>query len=108
MGVSAMGRNLNGMSDRLVFRDDGAVFEFGRVTSKVEPSGRDDYRLCWCQGSIRECLDPEEFTFDAGSLEIKDDEMVWPDCTLTDRPFYGWRAPYATFDDCCCNIAEAG
>lgn len=101
--ITTMGREQNGISDRLYFEDGSAVFEFGRVTAEAGL-----FRLCWCQGSIRQCLDPAEFTFDAGSLEIKDDDMVWPDCTLTARPFIGWRAPYATFDDCCCNIAEAG
>lgn len=78
------------------------LFDFGATDSKTG-----QFRLCWCQASIRPCLHPDDFIADVGKLVVERAKYVWPDCTTKDTPFVSWRK-WGTFDECCCNHHEAG
>jgi len=77
---------------------------FDLSTTAAEPG---IYRLCWCQGSIRQCTDSSEFVIDVGQLTVSLPAYIWPDCSHKEQSFTGWRQ-WTNFDDCCCNFAEAG
>jgi len=105
--VQGFGRDGDGRSGRLRVEksqsgEDEGVFDLGKTAAAAA-----QYRLCWCQASIRPCLLPSEFVADIGRLTVTEAKYVWPTCTAKEVPFNGWRN-WQTFDDCCCNFAEAG
>jgi WD40 repeat protein len=111
--VSGLGPQGDGFSARMKVavdtRPEAQVSdEAGIFNMSIPAEGSDgDYRLCWCQASIRPCRDPEEFLVDIGRLTVTVSQYVWPTCTTKEPDFTGWRT-WTTFDDCCCNYYEAG
>jgi hypothetical protein len=88
-----------------IYSGDGElIFGFGKIGMEVSIG---IYSVCWCQGSMRECKNAEEFTVDVGQkLKIEKPTYLFPDSCGLD--FTAWREPWATTDDCCCNFKEAG
>jgi len=113
--VKGVGPDGDGMSARMKvgfdIRKDAPItdrelglFDLG-TTASTTPIG--NFRICWCQASIRPCNDPSDFVADIGQLTVLQAAYVWPDCANKETPFTGWRI-WPTFDDCCCNHNEAG
>jgi len=96
----------DGYSAIAVLDSDEAVFDLGSADVAVGI-----YRLCWCQNSQRPCDSASDFNYDIGYLEVQEagGGYIWPDCTYQSLTFTDWRqGRWLTFDDCCCNYAEAG
>lgn len=100
--ILGLGPNGDGLSKRMTIVDGVGVFDFGNAAAMVSR-----YRLCWCQGSRRPCISPEEFVYFVGELQVREADYVWPACTSKKPIFTSWRS-WQTFDDCCCNFFEAG
>eukprot|EP00927_Polykrikos_kofoidii_P061556 TRINITY_DN56394_c0_g1_i1.p1 TRINITY_DN56394_c0_g1~~TRINITY_DN56394_c0_g1_i1.p1 ORF type:complete len:1294 (-),score=161.86 TRINITY_DN56394_c0_g1_i1:124-4005(-) len=104
--IAGLGPNKDGLSARMVLNQDDdnvGVFDFGLA----KPEALGEWRLCWCQGSIRPCEDSTEFSYDVGGAVIESEPFVWPACTERTVQFSSWRK-WSTFDECCCNYHEAG
>jgi len=111
--VVGLGPDRDGISDRMRvgfdIRPEATIKEtdlgiFGLQKVEALPG---QYRVCWCQASIRPCRKASEFSVDIGKLNIESVKYVWPDCAAKDVPFISWRA-WGTYDECCCNHQEAG
>ncbi|KAF4665173.1 hypothetical protein FOZ61_000132 [Perkinsus olseni] len=84
------------------------AFDFGIVDAgNGVPAG--NYLVCWCQGSLRPCIDDFEFSTSVSETEtlaISPAQYVFPEqCAVV---FLEWRAPWIGYHDCCCNFKEVG
>ncbi|KAF4690648.1 hypothetical protein FOZ60_017139 [Perkinsus olseni] len=83
------------------------AFDFGIVDAAKVPAG--NYLVCWCQGSLRPCIDDFEFSTSVSETEtlvISPAQYVFPEqCAVV---FLEWRAPWIGYHDCCCNFKEVG
>ncbi|CAE8619019.1 unnamed protein product [Polarella glacialis] len=86
--VAEIGPLQDGYSGRMTVSGNIGTFDLGTVEALI--SG--DFRLCWCQASIRTCLTQEEFSFDLGKLHIQPARYVWPACSIQEINFETWRA----------------
>lgn len=100
--VTGLGPYGDGKSDRLKVDGELGTFSFGLTEAEVGV-----YIMCWCQASFQPCLEESDFSFFVGSVTVTAPRYVWPACIEKETRFLKWRK-WETFDDCCCNYAEAG
>ena len=75
-------------------------FDFG-IISRVVPEG--SYAACLCRASLSSCYAANDYTIDTGiTLQVHSFPSGCAD------EFTGWRMPWQTTVDCCCNYKEAG